>query len=146
MTEVSGAPDRAQSVSDDFFAAAFQRIVRILLFLLPCLVLLFWTLFNHRFAMGFLVGGAIAIVNLLSLKKLVTAFAERMIVSGGRQRSSGLVLRFVLRYGFIAAAGYAIFRSSAMSAYGLLAGLAIPAIAIMIEAGYELYESLRRGY
>jgi hypothetical protein len=33
-----------------------------------------------------------------------------------------------------------------MSAYGLLVGLAIPAVGIMIEAGYELYGSWRRGY
>jgi len=33
-----------------------------------------------------------------------------------------------------------------MSAYGLLVGLAIPAVGIMIEAAYELYGALRRGY
>ena len=64
----------------------------------------------------------------------------------GAQRSSGFVLRFVLRYGIIAIAGYVIVKSSAMSAYGLLVGLGIPAVGIMIEAGYELYGSWHRGY
>lgn len=139
----SGQP----SLDDDhFFAAAYERIIRILAVLLPCSTILLWVFFNRRFAAGFVVGGAIAIVNFLSLKRLVIAFADRVIASSGKQRSSGLVLRFVLRYGIIAGAGYAIFKSSAMSAYGLLAGLAIPAVGIMIEAGYELYGSLRRGY
>ena len=144
MTEFSSiTPNDA---SESFFASAYQRIVRTLLVLLPCLVVLFWVLFDHRFAIGFLVGGMIAIVNFLSLKKLVIAFADRVIQSGGKQRSSGLVLRFIFRYGLIAAAAYAIFKSSAMSAYGLVAGLVIPAAAIMVEAAYELYGSLRPGH
>jgi hypothetical protein len=114
--------------------------------LLPCVAGLLWLFFNHKFAFGFLVGGAIAIVNFVSLKRLVIAFAERVIASSGQQRSSGLVFRFVVRYGLVGIAAYAIVKSSAMSAYGLLAGLAIPAVGIMIEAGYELYASLRRGY
>ncbi|HVH87483.1 MAG TPA: ATP synthase subunit I [Terriglobales bacterium] len=139
----SGQLERAD---EHFFAAAYQRIVRILFVLLPCLVVLFWAILNRGFALGFLAGGAIAVLNFVSLKKLVIAFADRVIASGGERKSSGLVLRFLLRYGLVAVAAYAIFKSSAMSAYGLLAGLAIPAVAIMIEAGYELYGSLRRGY
>ena len=145
MSEES--PGLKQPSSDEhFFAAAYERIIRILAVLLPCLTVLFWIFFNHRFAVGFVVGGVIAIINFLSLKKLVIAFADRVIASSGDRRSSGLVLRFVLRYGIIAVAGYAIFKSSAMSAYGLLVGLGIPAVGIMIEAGYELYGSWRRGY
>lgn len=146
MSEVPADTGKAEEAGDQFFAAAYQRIVTLLLVLLPCLVLILWFAFNHRFAVGFLVGGAVAIVNFLSLKKLVIAFADRVISSGGQQRSSGLVLRFVFRYGLVAVVGYAIFKRSAMSAYGLLAGLGIPAVAIMIEAGYEAYKALRRGY
>ena len=135
-----------QDANDQFFADAFRRIVRTLIVMLPCLVLLFWVFYSHRFALGFLIGGAVAIVNLLSLKKLVIAFADRVIQSGGQHRSSGLVLRFVLRYGLIAGVGYDIFKSSAMSTYGLVAGLANPAAAVMIEAGYELYGSMRNSH
>jgi hypothetical protein len=136
----------SQDSGEQFASAAYQRIIRTLLILLPCVVAVFWIFFNHRFALGFLVGGAIAIVNFVSLKKLVIAFADRVIQSGGNERSSGLVLRFVLRYGLVAGVGYAIFKSSPMSAYGLVAGLGIPAAAIMIEAGYELYGSIRQGH
>ena len=135
-----------QEVNDQFFSAAYERIVRLMFLLLAGLVVLFWVSLTLGFALGFLAGGVIATLNIISLKKLVIAFADRVIASDGTLRSSGLVLRFVLRYGLVAVAAYAIFKSSAMSAYGLLAGLGLPAPAIMIEAGYELYGSLRRGY
>jgi len=138
--------DQPASADESFFSAAFERIVRNLVILLPCVAAILWLSFNHRFAVGFLAGGVIAIVNFLSLKRLVIAFADRVIASQGKERSSGLMMRFVLRYGLVAVAGYAIFKSSAMSAYGLLAGLGIPAVGIMIEAGYELYGWFRRGY
>ena len=144
MTELSS--DQPASADESFFSAAYQRIVRTLIILLPFAATVLWLSFNHRFAVGFLVGGVIAIVNFLSLKRLVIAFVDRVIASHGKERSSGLVLRFLLRYGLVAMAGYAIFKSSAMSAYGLMAGLGIPAVGIMIEAGYELYGSWRRGY
>src|SRR5262249_42247138 len=145
MTDGASGPALASS-DEQFFAAAYRRIVWLLIIFLPSLTILLWVLFNHRFALGFLVGGLIAILNFLSLKRLVIAFADRVVASSGKQRSSGLVLRFLLRYAIAAAAGYAIFKSSAMSAYGLLVGLGIPALGIMIEAAYELYGSWRRGY
>ncbi|MFL6439611.1 MAG: ATP synthase subunit I [Terriglobales bacterium] len=146
MTDAFANPDQSQSAGEQFFAAAYRRIVGILLALVPCVAVLIWVFFDRKFAVGFLIGGAIAVLNFLSLRKLVIAFADRVIASGGERRSSGLVLRFLLRYGLVGVAGYAIFKSSVMSAYGLLAGLAIPAVGIIIEAGYELYGSFRRGY
>jgi small-conductance mechanosensitive channel len=142
----SADSEQSQPADEHFFAAAYERIVRLMFLLLAALAVLFWAILTPGFALGFLGGGAIAVLNFVSLKKLVIAFADRVISSQGNQRSSGLVLRFVLRYGLVALAAYAIFKSSAMSAYGLLAGLGLPVPAIMIEAGYELYGSLRRGY
>lgn len=138
--------EQPQGANDQFFAAAYGRIVRLMFLLLAGLVVLFWASLTVGFALGFLAGGVIAILNFISLKKLVIAFADRVIGSQGELRSSGLMLRFVVRYGLVAIAAYAIFKGSAMSAYGLLAGLGLPVPAIMIEAGYELYGSLRRGY
>lgn len=144
MNDVSvSAPE---TESERFYSAAYSRIVRFSIILLPCLTAIFWFALDHGFALGWLAGGIVAIFNFLSLKKLVIAFADRVVASGGTQRSSGLVLRFLLRYGLVAAVAYGIFRSSAVSAYGLLAGLTLPALAIMIEAGYELSMYLRRGY
>jgi small-conductance mechanosensitive channel len=145
MTSAANS-QQPQEAQEQFFTAAYERIVGLMFLLLAGLVILFWVSLTLGFALGFLAGGVIAILNFISLKKLVIAFADRVIASKGTLRSSGLVLRFVLRYGLVAVAAYAIFKSSAMSAYGLLAGLGLPVPAIMIEAGYELYGSLRRGY
>jgi small-conductance mechanosensitive channel len=142
----SADSEQPQEANEQFFTAAYERIVRLMFLLLAALVVLFWASLTLGFALGFLAGGVIAILNFISLKKLVIAFADRVIASEGSLRSSGLVLRFVLRYGLVAVAGYAIFKSSTMGAYGLLAGLGLPVPAIMIEAGYELYGSLLRGY
>ncbi len=146
MTEGRSSADGDPIADQSFFTAAYDRIVHLLYVLLPAFSLFLWIAFDHHFALGFMAGGVIAILNFVSLKKLVVAFADRVIATEGAQRGSGLVLRFVLRYGLVAVAAYAIFKSSAMSAYGLLAGLAIPAAAIMIEAAYELYGALRHGH
>ena len=57
MIDASANSAQSQSADEQFFAAAYQRIVRIMLALVPCLVILFWIFFNHRFAIGFLAGG-----------------------------------------------------------------------------------------
>jgi hypothetical protein len=131
------------SAVDDFHSGAYRRILRDLVVLVPCSTIVLWFAFSHSFAIGFLVGGAVAIFNFLVLKRFIIALADRVISSAGRERSSGLVLRFVLRYALVAAVAYAIFKSSPMGAYGLLAGLGIPGIAIMVEATYEMYWSFR---
>lgn len=135
---------RSASADEDFYSGAYRRIVRDLLVLVPGSTIALWLTFNRAFAIGFLVGGGVAIFNFVVLKRLIIALADRVISSGGRERSSGLVLRFVLRYVLVAAVAYAIFKTSRMSAYGLLAGLGIPGIAIMVEAAYEVYVSFRQ--
>lgn len=140
---MSEAQPQAPTSGEDFYSGAYRRIVRILLVLVPGSTIALWLAFNRAFAIGFLVGGGVALFNLVVLKRLIIALADRVISSGGRERSSGLVLRFVLRYLLVAAVAYAIFKSSRMSAYGLLAGLGIPGIAIMMEAAYEVYVSLK---
>jgi small-conductance mechanosensitive channel len=139
----AGQIARRSVVGEDFYSNAYRRIVLDLLVLVPCSSLGLWLGFNRAFAIGFLVGGGVAIFNFVVLKRLIIALADRVISSAGRERSSGLALRFVLRYVLVAAVAYAIFKSSPMSAYGLLAGLGIPGIAIMMEAAYEMYVSFR---
>ena len=63
MSEESLSPDHASS-GESFFSVAFERIVQILAVLLPCSTILLWIFFNHRFAVGFIVGGVIAIIGM----------------------------------------------------------------------------------
>jgi len=105
-----------------------------------------WARYGGGMALSFIIGGGISLINFYWLKRSLSAMVEAIAVDGKKRSAAGIVMRFLLRYLLIAVAVYAIFKSSAMSAYGLLAGLAIPAVGIMLEAGYELYGSWRRGY
>lgn len=130
---------------DDFYSGAYGRIVRFMLVLASAATLGLLVRFGVPLAAGFVAGCAIAFLNFHWLKRVVSALADRATASGERQSSSGVVLRFLLRYLLIAVAAYAIFEISRDSLYGLLAGLFLPVGAILMEAGYELYAALRRG-
>jgi len=101
--------------------------------------------FGWRVAIGVMLGCVIAWVNFLWLKQAVVALADRVTASGQRQSSGGIVVRFLLRYAFIAVAAYAIFKISQDSLYGLLGGLFLTVAAILWEAVYEVVVALRRG-
>jgi len=130
---------------DDFYSGAYARIVRFMLVLGAAATLALLVRFGVAWSAGFVVGCAIAFLNFHWLKRVVSALADRATASGERQSSSGVVLRFLLRYFLIALAAYAIFKISRDSLYALLAGLFLPVGAILMEAGYELYAALRRG-
>jgi hypothetical protein len=59
--------------------------------------------------------------------------------------STGIVLRFLLRYVLMGLAAYAILAVSPASLNGLLAGLFLPVAGIACEAAYEAYVALARG-
>lgn len=130
---------------DDFYSSAYTRIVRFMFVLGLAATIALLVRFGVAVAVGCLVGCGIAFLNFHWLKRVVSALADRATASGERQSSSGVVLRFLLRYFLIALAAYAIFKISQDSLYGLLAGLFLPVGAILMEAGYELYTALRRG-
>ena len=104
-----------------------------------------WLRFGWRIALGLACGCAIAYVNLVWLKRVVNAFADRVTAAQTQQSSGGIVARLLLRYLLMAAAAYAIFTVSRASLYGFLAGLSLPVAAIACEAAYEVYAALRRG-
>ncbi len=144
--------------AEAFYAQAYQRIVRIML-VLPVLVFpVLLIRFHLALALGFVVGAAISFFNFYWLKRAVVALGERVAISarvalgeqetsssGSRQSGSRVVGGFFLRYVLIAVGAYVIFKSSAMSGYGLFIGLFVPVVAILVEAVYETYGALRRG-
>ena len=99
--------------------------------------------FHPAMALGFLAGGAIAIINFHWLKRTIEAMGGRLPSRSGGAWS--VVLRFLLRYALIAVGAYVILKSTTNSLYGFFAGLAVPAGAILIEALYEIYRFLRTG-
>jgi len=130
---------------EEFFSGAIDRIRRITLVLGAISTVVIWAAYGSAIGAGFLLGCVISYINFHWLKKAVSALADRVTRTGHAGPSSGIVVRFMLRYGFIAIGCYVILMSSKSSVYGLLGGLFLTVAAIMCEAAYEVVVALRRG-
>jgi hypothetical protein len=141
------APEAIADREATAFAANILR--RIFVFMIGLLIAatpLLWVRYGRGMALSFALGGAIALINFYWLKRVLAAMVEAVAVRGKKRSATGIVLRFVLRYFLIGVVAYAIFKSSAMSMYGLCAGLSLPVGAVLIEAAYAVYGALRRGF
>jgi len=129
--------------SNDSIEAVYQRLNFSIALLLVAGVLTFLSLRDWKMSAGFLVGGLIAVFNFSVLKRTVSAVG--VVVAEGKATRSvkRQVFKFFFRYVLLAAVVYVIFKSSAVSVYGLFIGLFLPVGAILIEAVYELYGALR---
>ena len=133
------------SDSGDFYSNALPRIRNFMLALAPVLTAAAWWKFGRWPALGFLLGCVISYLNFHWLKSGVSGLADRVTNTGKPQSGKGIVARFVLRYALLAAAAYAILTSFPASLRGLLVGLFLPVLAIICEAGYELYAGMKHG-
>jgi hypothetical protein len=131
--------------SEAFYEGALRRIQRIMATLGVLLTAGALLSYGWRVALGFACGCGIAFLNFVWLKRVVTAFADRVTASGAQQSAMGIVTRFLLRYLLMGAAAYAIFTVSRASLFGLLAGLFLPVAAITCEAAYEALAAATRG-
>jgi hypothetical protein len=103
----------------------------------------FW-FYGWAGSIGFVFGVAASYVNFHSLKRGVEGLADRIVNQHSREKARLIVLRFLLRYGLVAAVAYAIFRSSSLAFRGFLWGLCVPVAALMAEAIWEGYTAFRR--
>src|SRR5271166_564737 len=126
-----------------------ERIIpRLLRIMLVVSVLLlgpaFW-FYRWAGAIGFALGAAVSYVNFRSLTRGVEGLADRIVNRNSRERGGRIILRFLVRYGLVGAAAYAIFKSSSLAFRGFLWGLCVPVAALMAEAVWEGYTAFRRG-
>jgi len=126
----------------------YERIIpRVLRNMLVVSVLLigpaFW-FYRWAGSIGFAFGAAVSYVNLRSLTRGVEGLADRIVNRNSREKGGLIVLRFVVRYGLVGAAAYAIFKSSPTAFRGFLWGLCVPVAALMAEAAWEGYTAFRR--
>ena len=91
-----------------------------------------------NFALGFLLGGALALLNFRALERTVTALSEAVIRAAAPPGSGRVVRRFLLRYLLIALGAYVIFKVSVTAVYGFFVGLSLPVLGITCEAVYEM--------
>lgn len=80
------------------------------------------------------------------MNKAVQSLASRIVDSGQPVSGFTLVSGFFLRYLLAGIVAYVIFTSSSRAFRGFLFGLCTPVAAMLVEAGFEAYVALRRGY
>jgi len=129
----------------DFYARVLQRIPRIMFVLGLAALITASTFFGWRIGAGFALGGVVAFLNFLWLRKVVADLAEITVQSGEPASGRGIVQRFLLRYFLMALVAFVILTVSRESLYGLFAGLCLPVAAILCEAAYEAYVAFARG-
>lgn len=132
--------------AENFYAGAVRRIVRVLLILAFVVTIPIVVLYGILPACGFFLGALISWFNFKSLARSVEGLAERIVEAHSRERGSSVILRFLLRYVLVGIVAYAIFRGSLQAFRGFLFGLCLPVGAMLIEAAFEAYAALRRGY
>jgi hypothetical protein len=126
----------------------YERIIpRLLRNILVMSVLLvgpaFW-FYRWAGSIGFAFGAVVSYVNFKSLTRGVEGLSDRIVNRNSREKGGWIVLRFVVRYGLVGAAAYAIFKSSPLVFRGFLWGLCVPVAALMAEAVWEGYTAFRR--
>lgn len=131
--------------AEAFYAGAERRIPRFMAaaFALSAGTLWYWL--GRQFALGFLIGSAVALANYIWLGQITAAFIERLSGAAAAASRGSLVPRFLMRYTLIALLAYGMFKIRPASLSGFLAGLFLPVAAFFGEAVYELYVALRRG-
>ena len=95
------------------------------------------------FTLGTLLGGALSIVNFKWLAGSLRALFEMNRETGNKKTPPGTMMKLILRWLLIGAVSYGASRTGFFDAAGIVAGLLAPAAAIIVEAGYSTYKTLR---
>jgi len=139
-------PTETPTSADRFFSAAIPRMLRFLLILGGAFTLFVTWRFGLIAGLGFAAGALIAYLSFRSLNKAVQSLASRIVDAKEPDRGFSLVRGFFLRYLLAGIVAYVIFTSSSQAFRGFLFGLCTPVAAMLMEAGWEAYAALRRGY
>ena len=96
---------------------------------------------DFRFTLGLALGGALALLNYRWLGSSLRA----VLGAGSEKTPPGTRLKFAIRWLVIAALGLTANQTGYFEAVGILAGLFTPAVAVIVEAGYVVYQTLSSG-
>ena len=139
--ETPPAETRSELISYERIIPRVLRNMLVVSFLL--LGPAFW-FYRWAGSIGFAFGVAVSYVNFRSLTRGVEGLADRIVNRNSREKGGWIILRFLVRYGLVGAAAYAIFKSSSLAFRGFLWGLCVPVAALMAEAAWEGYTAFRR--
>ena len=136
-------PDQSPPL-DSFYARAIPRMLRTTLAVGVLLLGPAFWFYGWAGAIGVAAGSAISYINFRTLISGVEALGDRIVNRQSKERGWAIVLRFLVRYGLVGIAAYAIFKSSGLAFRGFLWGLCLPVAAMMVEAGVEAYAAFRQ--
>jgi hypothetical protein len=91
------------------------------------------------FVLGLILGGALALLNYKWLHSSLRA----IVAASNEKAPPGTMVKFVVRWLVIATIALAANKTGYFDAVAILAGLFVPAGAVMIEAAYVAYKTLR---
>ena len=94
---------------------------------------------DWRFVLGLILGGALALLNYRWLHSSLRA----IVAASNEKAPPGTMVKFVVRWLVIATIALAANKTGYFDAVAILAGLFVPAGAVMIEAAYVAYKTLR---
>jgi ATP synthase I chain len=138
--ELSPGDLRLQSFNDRALARMFRTLLAVSALLL---VAAYWR-YGWIGTVGFAAGAIVSALNFRALQRSVEALADRIVNRQSREKGGRIVFRFLVRYGLVAVAAYAIFKGSALAFRGFLWGLCLPVAAMMIEAALEAFVAFRK--
>jgi hypothetical protein len=129
-----GATDAAEL----FLSRAYQRILRITLWLSLAGTVAVTLFLGWRNGIGFLIGAPVAYMNLVWLHHGATMMVDRMMGSSVQPRSKArLALAFAGRYALLFILAYVILKSFPGIWIGFMVALFAPIVAAMSEGIYE---------
>jgi ATP synthase I chain len=140
------SPAPTETPAERFFSAAIPRMLRFLVALGSAGTILAAWRFGLITGLGFAAGAVIAYFSFRSLNKAVQSLAGRIVDAKQPDHGFSLVSGFFLRYLLAGIVAYVIFTSSSRAFRGFLFGLCTPVAAMLLEAVFEAYAALRRGY
>lgn len=144
MTNRQNPEAPAESAPDEtFYARAIPRMLRTMLVVSVLLLAPVCWFYGWAGMVGVAAGSAVSYINFRVLARGVEGLTDRIVNQHSQEKGRVIVLRFLVRYGLVGAAAYAIFKSSAWAFRGFLWGLCLPVAAMMVEAGVEAYVAFR---
>ncbi len=141
-TSEGGVPEETARL-DAFHERAIPRMLRTMLVVGVLLLGPAYWYYGLAGAIGVAAGSAASYINFRTLIRGVEALGDRIVNQQSKERGWAIVLRFLVRYGLVGIAAYAIFKGSGLAFRGFLWGLCLPVAAMMAEAGVEAWVAFR---
>jgi ATP synthase I subunit len=132
------SPDKVCQDRPSDVAAVQRRVWRNILVVVTITIGVAAIVASRAFIFGVSLGGGLALLNFRWLETSLRATLE----IGTKKAPPGTTLKLIFRWLVIGVIGYIAYTTGYFDPLGIVAGLLAPAVAVMIEAGYQTYRTL----